>query len=315
MGDEAAELSVAAMLRRLSDEAATGCLRLSRQGTQGTVWLRDGQVYTAAAPEARPRLGDRLVGAGHITQEQLDAALQLQRSVPSSPRIGELLISTGLIDREMMSDYVREQILDSVAAMLGWSDGEWSFYPDEEISEDVALDMSVENLLMDAARRLEEFEVIQDRLGSMDAVVDFAPGGTQANLALTADEWSMLTRIDGTSSVRDLADASGYSQLETARIVYGLLTAGVVQTVGGTTPPDEAAAAQPEETEATGTADASEVDRMELLREFAALDEEPEPGESGWSSRARPASQRRPAPGDPADPADRKGLFGRFRRS
>jgi hypothetical protein len=169
-----------------------------------------------------------LVGAGHISDEQLTATLEQQRSMDERRRIGELLIDSGLIDRETMRAYVREQIADSVAVTLSWLGGSWAFHADEEIAEDIPLDESVENLLMEGARRLEEWEVVQRRLGSIDAIVDFVPSGGTAELQLTADEWSMLTRIDGMSSVREIAGDAGYSEFAAARIIYGLLTAGVV---------------------------------------------------------------------------------------
>jgi hypothetical protein len=310
MDTEPAALSVASTLRDLTQEGVTGCLRLERGSTQGAIWLRGGQIYTASAPEARPRLGDRLIGAGHITAEQLEAALQTQSSMSQAPRIGELLISSGLIDRETMREYVSDQTIDSVAAMLGWTDGQWVFEPGEEVAEDVALDMSTENLLMDAARRLEEFEVILAQLGSLDAIVDFAGKG-QAELALQPDEWAMLTGIDGSTSVRDLAEGAGYSQLETARIVYGLLTTGIVQVVGRAEPPDQPAEPEPEK-----GARAAELDRNELLREFAALDEETPrrgPAPAPAPERAAEPPRPRPAPRRP-QPEKRKSIFDRFRR-
>jgi hypothetical protein len=221
----------AALLRTFADRHATGCLTIRRDEVSAAVYFRGGLVYTASAPEARARLGDRLVGAGHITEEELQATLRRQRSLEHPRRIGELLIEQGLIDRDTMQAYVREQIADSVAVAMGWTQGHWAFDPDRQVQEDAPLDMSVENLLMEGARRLEEWEVIQHRLGSLDAIVDFSPEGSQAELSLTPDEWAMLTRIDGASSVAEIAQEAGYGQFEAARIIYGLLTAGVVTLV------------------------------------------------------------------------------------
>jgi hypothetical protein len=234
------------LLRRLAREGATGCLRIDHGDAQATVWFRGGSVYTASAPGARARLGDRLVGAGHITEEQLGATLQRQQDLPERRRIGELLIDGGLIDRETMAAYVREQIADSVTVALGWTTGSFDFAAGEEMSEDVPLDVSVENLLMEGARRLDEWEVVQRRIGSLDAVVDFVPGGGTAELSLTPDEWSMLTRIDGGSSIREIAEESGYGEFDAARIIYGLLTAGVVTLLEDEDEDDEPEAHEPE---------------------------------------------------------------------
>jgi hypothetical protein len=318
------------ILRGLASLRATGCLRLEQGETSASVHFRDGLVYTAAAPAARARLGDRLVGAGHVTEEQLAGTLALQRSLAEPRRIGEILIERGLIDRETMRTYVREQIADSVAATLRWTHGEWIFTEGEEVAEDAPLDMSVENLLMEAARRLEEWGVIEARLGSVDTVVDFDPDGSASELSLTPDEWSMLTRIDGASSIAEIAEEAGYGQFEAARIIYGLLTAGVVTVVVASDDPTTPGEAEPQPGEgwdpAEWTPDEGEsrpppagqtagVDRNELLREFAALDDEFESAPA-----PPPPSPPRPAPRKGADPPprpepeDRRGGRGLFRR-
>lgn len=338
------------LLRGLASLGATGCLRLERDGNAATVHFRDGLVYTASAPAARARLGDRLVGAGHITEEQLAETLAYQRALAEPRRIGELLIERGHIDRETMRTYVREQIADSVAATMRWTDGEWSFAEGEQVAEDAPLDMSVENLLMEGARRLEEWGAIEAQLGSVETVVDFSSGGNAAELSLTPDEWAMLTRIDGASSIAEIADAAGYGQFEAARIIYGLYTAGVVTVVTEPEAAEEPEAAAEREAEPEPPAepeperadvppapwDVSEwdpsapepeqpapgpqrdpgVDRNELLKEFAALDEDfpperPAPRPEGDPPARRPVEP--PREESQEDRRERRGLFRRRR--
>ena len=132
----------------------------------------------------------------------------------------------GLIPREALEELLLEQVADSVAVVIAWQAGDWSYRPGAVRREDVPLRCSLENLLMEAARRQQELTILWERLGSADSVVDFARGATR-NLSLTADEWALLTRVDGRSSLRDIADESGYGELQTARILYGLVSTGV----------------------------------------------------------------------------------------
>jgi hypothetical protein len=284
---------VAEILRTLGRQRATGRLRVARNSQEANVWLRDGKVYTAQAPEARARLGDRLVGAGALDQSQLEQALDVQRSAPERRRIGELLVERGVIDRETLRTYVQAQILDSVTAALSWDTGRWTFAPGDEQAEDAPLDMSLENLLMDASRRLEEWEVVRGELGSLDAVVDFSPRQTGAEVALTPDEWSLLTHIDGAASVAEIADYAGYGQFETARIVYGLMTAGIVDVVPDGEEPAEA-------------------DRDSLLSEFAGLDRNDHAPRRVVRERLEQPVRRTPLP--PPSVPQRRRLLDRFRR-
>lgn len=215
-------------LRRWAADEATGRIAIDHPGGSASVWLDRGWLVSASAPGARARLGDRLVAARLLTDEELGAALQRQRNHPAALRLGEVLLELGLVDQATRREVLLEQTLDSLAVAIGWADSTWTMVPDEACDEDVALDARVENALMEASRRLDEWQVLGRSLGSLDARVDVVPSRA-ANLELTADEWTMLTHIDGHRSVAELAADTGVSAFQAARIVYGLLATGVVQ--------------------------------------------------------------------------------------
>ena len=57
----------------------------------------------------RKRLGEILVEKGHLTQAQVEEALQFQLRKPNSKRIGEILIAHGLATREQVEQSLRAQ--------------------------------------------------------------------------------------------------------------------------------------------------------------------------------------------------------------
>ncbi|CAN5472962.1 hypothetical protein BH23ACT9_BH23ACT9_01980 [soil metagenome] len=249
--------STASLCRRLAVTSRTGCLHLIGElpggDLQADVYLREGRVYTATAPGGRARLGDRLVGGGYLSAEQLETALTAQQHHPAATRLGDVLVASGAVTREQLRTVIREQIVDSVAVPLGWSNGRWWFADGEAVAEDIPLGLGMQDTLMEASRRQGQIEVIQTHMGSMDTVVDFASGGSESKLSLKPDEWAMLTHIDGFASVADIADRAGYTTLEAARIIYGLLSAGVVIKVGA--PPAAAEGGSPLPTRPMRTAE------------------------------------------------------------
>lgn len=249
------QTSTAELLRPFADAGATGRLDIDRSGMRSLLWFRHGRVYTATAPGSRARLGERLVAADEVSGEVVADALRRQAGVATPVRLDDVLVDGGHLDLETVRSHVREQIADSVAAALGWTEGTWSFRPGDSVVEDAPLDESVDDLLMEASRRLDRWEVILRRLGSLDIVLDFR-GGAPADVALTPDEWSLLTRIDGVSTVAELTGDLGCSELEAARIAYGLVSTGLLE-----------AAREPSE-----RSNGADAHRAELLREFASLE-------------------------------------------
>jgi type IV pilus assembly protein PilB len=63
---------------------------------------RDGPRAREAEP-TEPRLGELLIQEGLISQEQLDAALHTQRSLPSYIPLGQVLIDQDLITRKQLT--------------------------------------------------------------------------------------------------------------------------------------------------------------------------------------------------------------------
>ena len=53
-----------------------------------------------------------------------------------------------------------------------------------------------------------------------------APGEGTFEISLKPIEWNLLLLVDGTRSVAELADATGRTDFEVARIIYGLFSAG-----------------------------------------------------------------------------------------
>ena len=225
----------------------TGTLRLRRGSGQGRVLFEDGQVVFAGSSSDRLALGRRLVGAGLLSTDGLRQALEQQRRVREAgegTRIGRILVELGEIDEDTLETFVREQIQDAIFDLMRWPDGSFSF--DErnegEGAEPIKLTVSVENLIMEGSRRIEEWEQVRRKIPDLDAVVAMAPVAAvdddTVNVSLQPDEWRLLTVIDGRRTVGELVDLFGQGEFHLCRILYGMIGAGllVVQT------PEEAAA-------------------------------------------------------------------------
>jgi tetratricopeptide (TPR) repeat protein len=108
-------------------------------------------------------------------------------------------------------------------------------------ARDAAGGLTAEALLMEAARRIDEWARMADRIPHADVVpaLSDAEGDHAAALDLRPREWQVLAAVDGKTSVRSIADAVGLSEFEAARVVYGLLATGVVMLVSAPVVPTE----------------------------------------------------------------------------
>jgi hypothetical protein len=227
------------IFRLLSVTKKTGSLEVERSAGQGTVYFREGDVYFAESSLSRELLGQKLVKAGAITSSQLMKALDAQAG-SDGQRLGEVLVADGLVDGEQLETAVRGQIEDAVFDLLRWELGEFSWNLGEEVSPEVVLSVSVENLIMEASRRLDELVVIQRKIPSEQSVLTMAstPPEGAVEINITPDEWRVMVMVNGQRTVQEIADGVQLDVFQTMRTLYGLVSAGLIE-VPGHTPPDD----------------------------------------------------------------------------
>jgi len=215
----------------------TGVLRIKRaDGADGSVWFRDGEVFFAQSNWHGEPLGERLVHANKITPSALAKALAARKQEPEGGRrLGEILVEEGYITDKVLEGFVQEQIQDTIFDLMRWDEGDFDFelLPDV-VDEDIGLSVSIENVIMEGSRRLEEWTRIKKKIPSMEIVFKMAtaPGEGTFEISLKPIEWNLLLLVDGTRSVADLARQTNRTDFEVARIMYGLFSAGLLEVAG-----------------------------------------------------------------------------------
>ena len=212
----------------------TGVLRIRRADAEGSVWFRDGEVFFAQSNWHHEPLGTRMVAAGKIAPSGLARALEVQTREPEAGRrLGQIMVDEGYVSEKVLEAFVQEQIQDTIFDLFRWDEGDFDFEPLPDIpgEEDIGLSVSIENIVMEGSRRLEEWNRIKKKIPSMELVFKMAtaPGEGTFDISLKPAEWNLLLKTDGTRSVSELARETGHTDFEVARVVYGLFSAGLLE--------------------------------------------------------------------------------------
>jgi len=116
----------------------------------------------------------------------------------------------------------------AVYEMAMWSQGTFSFNPGEE-SEQVTIQTSNASLMMEAARRLDEWRVLSRKIPSLDLVPYFTSrqgGGDQ--VTLSPQEWILVTRINGEHTIEEIANELKWAPFDVSKLLFGMITNGLV---------------------------------------------------------------------------------------
>ncbi len=249
------DFSLPDVFQLISFSRKTGTLAIDRGDAKGFVYFRDGEVFFAISNWHREPMGRRLVAADKITDRQLKRALEIQSTDAEQRRLGQILVDEGFLAPKILETFVQEQIQDTIFDLFRWEEGDFDFKAGViPTDEDIGLAVSVENIIMEGSRRLEEWNRIRKKIPSEEVIFRMAtaPGEGTFEISLRASEWKLLCLLDGRRTVADLSELLDLSDFEVSRVLYGMFSGGLLE---------RADAAVQEEAEAVELAEGVESER------------------------------------------------------
>jgi hypothetical protein len=240
----------------------TGLLTL--QNDKDTVSLKflEGQIVGAdtSSESLEDRLGELLVRTGRVTERQLRDALRIQKS--TLRRLGNILIDRGSIAEDDLVEALRVQSSQIIYRLFRWREGSYEFTPAESLDYDQHhfTPISSETVLMEGARMMDEWPLIERRIRSDRLILRKTTAGAELDLddvaeshddlevdlgfdqdlqerenepddRLPADERDILILVDGRKTVREICDLSDLGEFETYRILADMMIHGLLEEV------------------------------------------------------------------------------------
>ena len=220
------DVSLADISQLLGMGGKTGCLTLSSKGNAGYVYFEGGRVIYSNVDHRPSRIGDLLVTNEVITGEQLTVAVEQHQA--TGKRLGEVLVELGSVTQEKLEEYISVQIEEAVYLIFQWDEGTFEFEADVMPKEgNFCVSLSIDGLLMEGARRVDEWSVVEKKITSMDLVFAFERDPLEdEGLELTDDQRQIIPLVDGQRTVMDLVEASGLVEFDTGKALFGLIQAG-----------------------------------------------------------------------------------------
>jgi hypothetical protein len=228
------ELGIHDVFQLLDLSRKTGVLRVTSdlRHNVGTVYFENGAVVFAEIRSNPHPLGALLLRTGKITEADLERARDMQTRQGDGRRIGEILVSLGAITHRELQRQVRFQIEEVVFELMSWNEGYFSFNEGAtvDLPAGTTVRIPVEALMMEGARRIDEWSRIEKRVRHLGVVPSLAPPpeAPDGELDLLPPEWEVLALVDGERDVRAIAGALGRSDFEVAKTLFGLESAGIV---------------------------------------------------------------------------------------
>jgi len=227
------ELQIHDVFQLLDLGRKTGVLRVTSELRQnaGVVYFNAGGVIAAEIRSNPHPLGGLLVRTGKVKEDDVERAAAIQRGRPGH-RLGDILVEMGALSRKELERQIRLQIEEVIFELMSWSEGYFSFEdgPLPAVLGEATVRIPTESLLMEAARRIDEWSRIEAIVPHLGVIPRFTgtDDGEGGQLDLLPFEWEVLAGIDGETDIRSLAGHLGRSDFDVARTLFGLASAGII---------------------------------------------------------------------------------------
>lgn len=218
------DLGLAEVLQLLASGQRTGVLRVAGGAGSRVALLRfhEGAIVAGRWDDEPDALLAALLACGLCTQDDLVRAADWALAQLPTGHVVDGLVETGAVGARARDAVARRLVDDLCFELTTVDDGSWSFTDDETAAvrePATSLRIPGEALVLDAARRRDEWPQVVAVIGSLAAVPVIAAVQGTSPLTEPAEGWQLLAAVDGVRTVRQVASSAGLRVFEAARWV------------------------------------------------------------------------------------------------
>lgn len=222
-------LTLASILQLLCNDQKTGVLTVTSGEEKSRVFFEQGTIIYASSSLKESRLGFLIRNDGVISAEQLERCLSLARE--EGVHLGKIMVEKGYISQDILKKYNTKQVEAILYNLLFWKKGKFEYKDTRlDLKGMIVTQLNPMRLILEASRRIDELSVLKQSIPS-DRQVFKMSGKVQSNeeIKLNANEWRILSLIDGTRTVRQIITESGYDEFAVYKIFYSVVSSGLIE--------------------------------------------------------------------------------------
>jgi hypothetical protein len=232
------QFALPSVLRAIETGQRTGRLRLTRGEMEGAIYFSSGQLLLVERGGFNYSLAQQFLRIGLISREQIENATGLPaeraETLPDVQAV-RALITARILTQDQLRKWAEDDAQTMLVSVFGWTDGDFLF--EEGVLSPggrIALPLPIGPLIEKAQRHVRNTTVRNPPLLAPETVVGFAdvdPEGDAIRISL--DQWSLLTYVDGQTSLLAISQSMGQPELAVMRLASQLADAGILEVVPG----------------------------------------------------------------------------------
>lgn len=214
------ELGLFDLFQLMSLTAKQGILKLTDDESKKiyTLYFKDGKLAYVDLVE---RLREEIIKRELVSEDEI-TSLKCEEFI-------EYIIGSQVMTRNTFKLLFEQVAMEVIYSLFIINSGHFIFEEvDFSIPYSLDLGMRIENIILEAARRMDEISKIEEVIHSRDIVLEVSSEIAEIeSINLDSMEWKLLSLINGKRTIADIIRETG-EEFTILKSLYGLIMTGIV---------------------------------------------------------------------------------------
>ena len=221
---------LSSILQLLAQDKKTGILTIAEQDRIVRVYIKSGNIVYAVGTQKEVRLGYLLRTKGIISAEELQKALGLAKQ--RNEKLGKILVEKGYISVETLKKFIHQQVRDILYDLFLWKQGDFEYVDqDFNLDQEFVTELNHMEVILEGTRRVDEWSILKKNIPDKQMVfkINRSVEEQRDTVNLTANEWRIISLINGKRTVQQVVEDSGNDEFSVYRVINSLISSGLIE--------------------------------------------------------------------------------------
>ena len=228
-----ASVRIAEVMQMLGLQRQSGRLVINSSRDSAEIYFKDGLVVFAAANcNGGTAVEGLLKRSCRIDPDSVRHALRIAEM--TSQPIDRILVQERLIDPKTFVECLRRHTESVVYKAMAWKEGDFYFENAASPVSVGAVQLKVDDLLLEGARRADEWTLIQQKIPDFNVVFEPMIGNAEelTTRGMSEMDLKVFSLINGRRSVQEIIDMLCLSEFDVAKSMFILLSVNLIRRRG-----------------------------------------------------------------------------------
>ncbi len=223
-------MSVADLLQFLAVGRKSGTLKFSHGKVIKGIYFEDGIIVGSITNDPTEYLGQVLIHYDKITEDQLQAAMEVQRT--SGGRLGQILVTQRVLKAAEVVEVLEIRTLEIIYDLFLWKEAHFEFFVEGPLPPDFTrVYVEPTRVVMEGVYRADEMARYRTLIPSDRTLMELGPGWS-SSLGIEKETQQLLYFLEKRMSVAEICYNMHTSAFSVYAQLYDLLNKGLARVAG-----------------------------------------------------------------------------------